>query len=253
MNHAELVDSLRAAGCVFPEEEAAEIERVAAPDLAEVVAARGSGVPLEHALGVVRFAGLDLAIGPRVFVPRQRTDVLVTDAINARPDARVVVDLGCGCGALAAALARGLPAADVRAVESDPDALVWAERNGHRFGFGVSAGSWWDGLPDSVIGQVDLAVAYLPHVPEDELEHLPRDLREHEPLRTVLGGPDGLDPLRAVLADLDHALAPGGVLVTLLSEAQRAVAVACVGARPVVCTSYDDDLVLQVGRLQDGR
>jgi Methylase of polypeptide chain release factors len=215
----DLVARLRAAGCVFAEEEASEIRRRGAdPDA--IVAARAAGVPLEHALGVAVFAGLDLAVGEGVFVPRRRAEVLVDAAVSVRPDARVIVDLGCGSGALAAALATWVPAAAVHAVELDDTALAYAVRNAATYGFAVHRGDWWNALPRALRGHVDLAVAYLPHVPAARLDDIPGDYRRHEPDLSVAGGADGLDPLRAVTRSLDDWLSPDGVLVTLVAEEQ---------------------------------
>ena len=218
-----LVARLRAVGCVFAEEEAAEIRRVLGDDAEAadaVVTARGTGVPLEHALGVALFAGVEVQLGPGVFVPRARAEILVDEAVAARPDARVVVDLGTGSGAIAAALAARLPEAQIHAAELEPNALAYARRNAARSGFTVHEGDWWDALPPALRGTVDLAVAYLPHVPTPRLDEIPGDYRSHEPDLSVAGGPDGLDPLRQVLADLDAWLAPDGILITLVADEQ---------------------------------
>ena len=89
-----LVARLRAVGCVFAEDEAAEIRRVHGDDETAadaVVAARKAGIPLEQALGVARFAGVEVEVGEGVFVPRLRAEPLVDDAVAAAPDARIVV------------------------------------------------------------------------------------------------------------------------------------------------------------------
>ena len=218
-----LIERLRAVGCVFAEEETAEIRRVLGGDAEAadaVVIARSNGVPLEHALGVALFAGIQVAVGPGVFVPRARAEVLVDEAIAARPNTRVVVDLGTGSGAIAAALAAHLPAAEIHATDLDPNALTYARRNAARYGFTVHEGDWWDALPPALRGTVDLSVAYLPHVPTTRLDEIPGDYRTHEPDLSVAGGPDGLDPLRAVLATMDDWLSPDGILVTLVAEEQ---------------------------------
>jgi release factor glutamine methyltransferase len=232
-----LVARLRAVGCVFAEDEAAEIRRVHGDDekaVDAVVAARGAGVPLEHVLGVARFAGVDVEVGDGVFVPRSRAEPLVDEAVAVAPDARVVVDLGTGTGAIAAALHRRLPHAQVHGVEIDPAALRYAARNGRRHGFEAHLGDWWQALPRALRGRVDLAVAYLPHVPTARLSGIPGDYRRHEPDRAVAGGPDGLDPLRAVVAGMDEWMAPDGVLVTFLADEQHIAARAVVGTRRVV-------------------
>jgi release factor glutamine methyltransferase len=222
-----LVARLRAVGCVFAEEEAAEIRRVVGADEKRAdasVAARANGIPLEHALGTALFAGIEVEVGPGVFIPRTRAETLVDAAVAARPDACVIVDLGTGSGAIAAALATRLPLAEVHATDLDPHALTFARRNATRYGFTMREGDWWDALPLDVQGRVDLAVAYLPHVPTARLADISGDYRAHEPDLAVAGGPDGLDPLRQVIAGLDTWLAAEGVLVTLVAEEQLGMA-----------------------------
>lgn len=234
-----LVARLRAVGCVFAEEEAAEIRRVFGTDeqrTEQIVAARTNGIPLEHALGTANFAGVEVAVGPGVFVPRARAEVLVDAAVAARPGARVVVDLGTGSGAIAAALGTRLPRAEIHGVDLDPAALAYARCNAARYGFTVHEGDWWNALPRDLQARVDLAVAYLPHVPTSRLDEIPGDYRTHEPDLAVAGGPDGLDPLRAVLRDLDSWLSPDGVLVTLVAEEQLGAARALGQGRRVALT-----------------
>jgi release factor glutamine methyltransferase len=219
----EAVLALRAAGCVHAEDEAAAIWETYA-DLsarASAVADRASGRPLEQVVGWARFGPVRVALAPGVFVPRRRAEAILAPAVALRPDARVVVDLGCGAGALAASLAVMLPGAEVHGVDIDEAALACARRTG---GLHVHHGSWWSGLPPELAGRVDLAVAYLPHVPSSRLADIHPDFRSNEPSLSVDGGPDGLDPLHAVLADADHWLAPEGVFVTLLSRQQAATA-----------------------------
>ncbi|GAA3532795.1 methylase [Aeromicrobium flavum] len=222
MDHDPIVARLRAAGCVFAEREAAFVRRhLSDPgDIERAVEARVTGMPLEHAVGVAEFAGLVVAVADGVFVPRRRAEVMAEVASTHRPDARVVVDLGCGCGALAAALSTRLPGAEVHGVDVDPASVVVARVNGRRFGFHAHHGSWWDGLPSSLRGRVDLAVGYLPHVPTDRVDQIHADFRAHEPRHMVDGGATGLDHLRAVAAPLTDWLSPDGALVTLLSAGQ---------------------------------
>lgn len=189
----------------------------AAEDRAAAVRARAGGVPLEQVVGWARFGPVRVALAPGVFVPRRRAEAIVPAALALRPAARVVVDLGCGAGALAAWLTEGLPEAAVHGVDLDPTALACARRTG---GFVVHRGSWWDGLPADLIGRVDLAVAYLPHVPTARLGDIHPDFRRHEPSLAVDGGADGLDPLRSVVTGLAQWLAPDGCFVTLLSREQ---------------------------------
>jgi len=131
--------------------------------------------------------------------------------------------------------------ARVHAVDIDPSSVVVARANGRRFGFAAHHGSWWDGLPPTLQGRVDLAVGYLPHVPSARVPDIHADFRAHEPRVSVDGGPDGLDALRAVLAGMSRWLAPNGRFVTLLSAEQADL----VGGH--VLTSTGDDVVVAFG------
>ncbi|WP_459171118.1 class I SAM-dependent methyltransferase, partial [Streptomyces scabiei] len=102
-----VVTALRAAGCVFAEDEAELLLATArtADEAAAMVDRRVAGLPLELVLGWAEFAGLRITVEPGVFVPRRRTEFLVERALAAVPGASVVVDLCCGSGAVGAALA----------------------------------------------------------------------------------------------------------------------------------------------------
>jgi len=219
MTYDEAVAALRAAGCVYAEDEATVIwETYDDPSRrASAVADRATGRPLEQVVGWAEFGPVRIAVAPGVFVPRRRAEAILAPAVALKPDAKIVVDLGCGAGALAASLAVLLPDAELHGVDIDEAALECARRTG---GFQVHHGSWWDGLPLELRGRVDLAVAYLPHVPTGHLSEIHPDFRSHEPSASVDGGPDGLDPLCAVLESADQWLAIGGAFLTLLSGDQ---------------------------------
>jgi release factor glutamine methyltransferase len=119
---SEIVRSLRAAGCVFAEDEAALlIEAAGSPaDLTASVQRRIAGEPLEVILGWAEFAGLRIAIAPGVFVPRRRTEYLVRQAVKLASPSAVVVDLCCGSGALAAARAASRPGTPMCPLPSPP-------------------------------------------------------------------------------------------------------------------------------------
>ncbi|TDQ01502.1 putative protein N(5)-glutamine methyltransferase [Labedaea rhizosphaerae] len=216
----DLVGRLRAAGCVFAEEEA-ELLASAAPspdELESLVAQRVSGVPLEHLLGWVEFHGLRVAVSPGVFVPRRRTEFLVDQALTyVRPDS-VVVDLCCGCGALGAAVLAAVPSVSLYAADIDPAAVACARRNVPR----VYQGDLFDALPLSLQGKVSVVMANVPYVPTEAISTMPPEAREHEPRVALDGGPDGLAVARRVLAAAPAWLAPGGVVLFEASPAQAA-------------------------------
>jgi release factor glutamine methyltransferase len=222
------VAALRAAGCVFAEDEA-ELILAAAPtpdDVAPMVERRAAGLPLELVVGWAEFRGRRIAVEPGVFVPRRRTEFLVEQALAQAPGAAVVVDLCCGSGAVGAALAAGLGEVELHAADIDPAAVRCARRNLADLGGQVHAGDLFEALPDALRGRVDVLAANVPYVPSDEIGLLPPEARDHEPRVALDGGADGLDVLRRVAAEAPDWLAPGGCLLTETSRRQAPAAVA---------------------------
>ncbi|SDN51464.1 release factor glutamine methyltransferase [Streptomyces sp. cf386] len=221
-----VVTALRAAGCVFAEDEARLILAAArTPDeLAAMVDRRVTGLPLELVVGWAEFRGLRIEVEPGVFVPRRRTEFLVDQALAHAPDASVVVDLCCGSGAVGAALAAALADAELHAADIDPAAVRCARRNVAPFGGRVHAGDLFEALPGALRGRVGILAANVPYVPSAEVGLLPAEARDHEPRVALDGGPDGLDVLRRVATEAPRWLAPGGCLLIETSEHQAPTA-----------------------------
>ncbi|MGV4982898.1 putative protein N(5)-glutamine methyltransferase [Streptomyces sp. NRAIS4] len=221
-----VVSALRAAGCVFAEDEAELILATARTpeEVASMVARRAAGHPLEHILGWAEFHGVRVAVEPGVFVPRRRTEFLVDQALVHAARATVVVDLCCGSGALGAALAAALDGAEVHAADIDPAAVRCARRNLAAFGGRAHEGDLYAALPAGLRGRVGILTANVPYVPTVELPLLPAEARDHEPRVALDGGADGLDVLRRVAAGAPEWLAPGGCLLTETSERQAPAA-----------------------------
>ncbi|KOU69057.1 SAM-dependent methyltransferase [Streptomyces sp. MMG1533] len=222
-----VVAALRAAGCVFAEDEARLILAAARnpAELAAMVDGRVLGRPLELVLGWAEFRGLRITVEPGVFVPRRRTEFLVEQALAQVPHASVVVDLCCGSGAVGAALATALGPVELHAADIEPAAVRCARRNVAAVGGHVHAGDLFDALPGELRGRVDILAANVPYVPTGEVALLPAEARDHEPLVALDGGADGLDVLRRVAAEAPRWLAPGGCLLVETSERQASAAV----------------------------
>lgn len=225
---SDIVAVLRAAGCVFAEDEAELLTSTARTpaELDAMVARRAVGHPLEHVLGWAEFGGLRVTVDEGVFVPRRRTEFLVEQAAALAPRGGVVVDLCCGTGALGAALAAALDG-DVRlhAADIDPAAVRCAHRNVSPVGGRVYLGDLYAALPPELAGRVDVLLANVPYVPTAEVPLLPAEARLHEARVALDGGADGLDVLRRVTAEAGRWLAPGGALLFETSERQARVAV----------------------------
>lgn len=228
---ADVVARLRAAGCVFAEDEA-RLLAAAAPDpagLDALVSRRAAGWPLEQVLGRAEFRGLHVAVEPGVFVPRRRSEFLVGEAAAAAKAAAeaaldhrpVVLDLCCGSGAIGAAVAAAVPAVELYAADIDPAAVRCARRNVGPAGGTVYEGDLYAALPAGLRGRIDVLVVNAPYVPTAEVPLLPPEARDHEPLTALDGGADGLDVQRRVIADAPRWLAPGGLLLVETSERQE--------------------------------
>lgn len=189
--------------------------------------------PLQHITGRQGFRRLDLHVEPGVFVPRPETEVVaeaaVLEARRVRSAGRdpLVVDLCCGAGGIAVAVATEVPGAQVVAVDVDPRAVALTRVNATAHGARVRV------VPGDVrsadlltelAGRVDVVVANPPYIPPDA-EPVDPEVRDHDPdLALYGGGPDGLDLPRAVLAAAARLLAPGGLLVMEHAEPQAAAA-----------------------------
>ncbi|MBT0995181.1 putative protein N(5)-glutamine methyltransferase [Cellulomonas sp. DKR-3] len=246
---------MRAAGCVFAEEEAALLlahatdTGLGTAGLEALVARRCAGEPLELVVGWAELGGVRVAVAPRVFVPRRRSLVLVdaADALLASTprgrdgDATVVLDLCCGTGAVGAVLLARRPDLEVHAADVDPDAVACARRNlpADR----VHEGDLFGALPRGLAGRVDLVVANAPYVPSDAIATMPPEARDHEALVALDGGPDGLDLHRRIAAEIGPWLAPGGSLVLETSVRQAPRTVEILTRAGMVCrTDHDDEV-----------
>ena len=242
---------LRAAGCVFAEDEARLLMSAARTpaELDAMVGQRAAGLPLEQVLGWAEFCGLRITVAPGVFVPRRRTEFLVRQAVAlARPGA-VIVDLCCGAGAIGAALAAAVKGAEVHAADIDPAAVRCARQNlpGGR----VYQGDLYAPLPAGLRGRVAILAANVPYVPSEEIGFLPPEARAHEPRAALDGGADGLDVLRRVAAGAAGWLAPGGYLLSETSERQASLAEAALAAAGLtarVARSADLEAAVVIGR-----
>jgi release factor glutamine methyltransferase len=243
-----VIASLRAAGCVFAEEEA-ELLIAAAPtssDLASLIEHRVAGLPLEQVLGWAEFCSLRIAIDPGVFVPRRRSEFVVQRAALLTQPGAVVIDMCCGSGAIGAALA-AVQHIELHAVDVDPAAVVCARRN---IGGHVYQGDLYDPLPPTLQGRVDVLVVNAPYVPTGELDFMPPEARLYEPRAALDGGVDGLDIQRRVVASAPLWLAPAGTLLIETSERQAASTadiVARAGLHPSVVSSDELDATVVVG------
>lgn len=182
-------------------------------EFAELLARRVSREPLQYLLGSAGFRYRELAVGSGVFIPRPETELLAGWAIEqarAHHDSpALVVDLGTGSGAIAAAIATEAPTTRVVAVEVDRAAWQWARRNLADTTVELRLGNLQDAV-DDLAGQVHIAVSNPPYVPTTMAAELDVETAQYDPATALWGGEDGLSVIRQVVATAARLLAPAG-------------------------------------------
>jgi len=179
---------------------------------------RAAGEPTEHLTGSCEFWGREFQVSPAVLVPRPETELVVQVALELpiSPTARVL-DVGTGSGCIAVTLAAERPRWRVEAVDRSAAALEVARANAarHRVEIRFHEGDLTAGFAPPW----DLIVANLPYIPTGELDGLPREVG-CDPVSALDGGPDGLDLVRRLIADLPRLLRVCGAAVLELGEGQ---------------------------------
>ncbi|QYG94608.1 peptide chain release factor N(5)-glutamine methyltransferase [Iamia sp. SCSIO 61187] len=236
-------------------DEPATVNGVAALDA--MVARRLAGEPLQYVLGRWGFRTLDLMVDRRVLIPRPETEGVVDHvlaelarrrdemAASGRAAPPVVVDLGCGSGAIGLAVAAEWRGAEVHLVDLSADAVAVARANLAGLGMAGSTvavhhGSWFDPLPPDRAGRVDVVVSNPPYVAADET--LPPVVADWEPADALVSGPTGLEAVERILTDAVSWLAPSGLVVMEIGATQAEAARAAAEAAGLVEVDVRPDL-----------
>ncbi len=204
----------------------------------EALARRSTGVPAQYITGHQEFWGMDLIVSPAVLIPRPETEhvieavlEIVSTDTGPKPDQDLVertllsaafdlriVDVGTGSGAIALALAKELPTAEIHATDVSPQALEVARANAARHE--VTSRVKFQ-LADLLAGfspaSLDLVVSNPPYVGESEQDSVQFEVRKFEPRDAVFAGPTGLEVVERLIPQADAALVPGGWLVFEIS------------------------------------
>jgi len=175
--------------------------------------------PVAYILGRRGFRHIELAVDPRVLVPRPETELLVEVGLELGEGARVV-DVGTGSGAIALALKQERPDLDVVATDVSADALVVAGANAERLGLDVAL---HHGDLLAGVGEVDAVLSNPPYVADGERATLAPEITRHEPPGALFAGADGLDVIRRLVPAAADA---GAALLAIEVGAGQADAVA---------------------------
>jgi release factor glutamine methyltransferase len=186
--------------------------------------------PTARIIGHREFWNLDIEVAEGVLIPRPETEVLI-EQVLARVSAMreltapagndpaealprfAIADVGTGSGCIAVALARWLPAAAITAIDASETALAVARRNVQRHDVADRVVLARGDLLEQAGGPFDLVVSNPPYVPTPDLESLQPEIRDHEPVSALDGGPDGLGVIRRLIPQAAARLKPGGLLL----------------------------------------
>jgi release factor glutamine methyltransferase len=190
---------------------------------------RAGREPLAYILGHREFFGLDLRVDHRVLIPRPETEVLVEQALRVARHGQSplrIADVGAGSGAVAVALAVHLPEATVYALDTSAGALEVTAANARRHQVSNQVHCLQGHLLEPLPEPVHLIVGNLPYVTAEEWETLAPEIRAYEPRTALLGGADGLDLIRELLATASPHLEPGGAILLEIGANQGMAAMA---------------------------
>lgn len=189
----------------------------------EAIARRASGFPSQYITGHQEFWGLDLIVTPAVLIPRPETEHIVEVVSEIARSAGYkdqrgrpkLVDVGTGSGAIALALAKELPRAEILAVDVSAEALEVAKANAARLQLEARIHFAQSNVLDSVVrdGTFDFVVSNPPYVALSEADKVQDVVKKYEPKEAVFAGEHGLDVIRRLIPEAHEALRPGGYLV----------------------------------------
>ncbi|MFN8216406.1 MAG: peptide chain release factor N(5)-glutamine methyltransferase [Solirubrobacterales bacterium] len=216
----------------------AEIPPAAARSFATMVRRRLRREPVAYIVGRRGFRRLQLAVDPRVLVPRPETELLVEVALERRP-ARLL-DLGTGSGAIALAVADELPGCEVLASDTSAAALEVARANAARLGLAARVELQHGSLPAG--RRFDLVLANLPYVAERDWPGLQPEITEWEPREALLAGADGLDAYRALFAQPSFGPQVAAAVAVEVGEGQAPAVAALARAAGFARTEARRDL-----------
>jgi release factor glutamine methyltransferase len=196
--------------------------------LADLAARRLTGEPVARIIGIREFWGLPLQLSAETLVPRPDTETIVEAALEhlaadgRRHEPLRIADLGTGSGAIMLALLSELPQATGIATDISVAALLTARRNAVALGFTRRVDFVTCDYAAALAGGLDLIVSNPPYIPSADIAGLDVEVRGHDPLRALDGGPDGLDAYRVIAPEAARLLAPDGLLVVEVGHDQSA-------------------------------
>ena len=195
----------------------------------EALTQRAKGVPAQYITGHQEFWGLDLIVSPAVLIPRPETEHLIETVLPLARKMKSprIADVGTGSGAIALALAKELPDAEIHATDNSPSALEIAEANAARLQLELASKNHYPpkrrlffhdtNLLDGLEGDFDFVVSNPPYVGLSEEDEVQLEVRKFEPRSAVFAGATGLEVIEKLIPAAHTVLNPGGYLIMEIS------------------------------------
>ena len=189
----------------------------------DAIRQRARGTPAQYITGHQEFWGLDLIVSPAVLIPRPETEHVIETVLRliseeAFSPSIKIVDVGTGSGAIALALGKELPRAEIHATDISPAALEIARANAARHDLAARIhfheADLFVNLPS---GHFDFVVSNPPYVGESEADQVQLEVRKFEPRHAVFAGPTGLEVIERLIPQAQTALKSGGWLAFEMS------------------------------------
>lgn len=219
------------------------------------IARRAGGEPQPFIRGKIEFYGLELKVRPGAFVPRPSSELTVERAVKKLKSRKqpIVVDVCTGAGPIALAIGGEVPGAQVWGTDIQEEGLKIGRENARGLGIKnvkFKRGDMYGALPDDLKGKVDVITGHVPYVPLGELDDLPDEVKNHEPVFTLTDhSDDGLSLLIHAIEGSVELLKPGGWLLLEMSDDTADLIrddVARMGLRDLNVASDDDGLSVVV-------
>lgn len=208
-------------------------ERELTPDeelrYAAALEERARGVPAQYITGHQEFWGMDLIVTPAVLIPRPETEHLVEAVLEVaaeEPRAKAgtssggplrIADVGTGSGAIAVALAKEFPGAEIYATDVSSAALEIARANAARHQLSDHINFRCSDLLSGLSEGFDVIVSNPPYVGESEEDQVQLEVLKFEPRSAVFAGPVGTEVIQRLVPQAWGILRPGGWLIFEIS------------------------------------
>lgn len=204
--------------------------------LKDIAVRRASGEPLWQIIGSCNFYGYDIDIDATVLCPRPETEELVCESLKRIGGGARILDMCTGSGCIAVAAA-SLTDATVVAADISADALKVARGNIDKFNLGDRVELVQSDMFASIEGKYDLIVCNPPYIPSGDIAGLEREVKDHEPLKALDGGEDGLDYYRILAMDASAYLDNAGYLALEVGAGQAGA------VKEMLAASYDVEII----------